>query len=43
MGCAETEEGNPKEKKEVARGGWAEAAKRLPATALVPGFRERFI
>jgi len=43
MGCAEMEEGNHEEKKEVARGGWAEVARRTPATPLASGFCEGFI
>jgi hypothetical protein len=30
-------------KEDVARGGWAEAARRTPATRLLSGFREDFI
>jgi hypothetical protein len=43
MGCDEAEEDNREEKKEVARGSWAEVARRPPATAWFPGFREGFI
>jgi len=43
MGCAEMEEGDHEGKKEVARGGWAEVARRTPVTPLASGFREGFI
>src|SRR5713101_2044936 len=38
MGCAEMEEGDHEGEKEGARGGWAEVARRTPATALASVF-----
>jgi hypothetical protein len=43
MGCGECEEEIRGVREEVARGGWAEAARRTPATCLLSGFLEDFI
>ena len=43
MGCGVCEEEKQGGKKEVARGGWAEAARRTPATPLLSHFNEVFI
>jgi len=43
MGCGKCEEEIRGVKEEVARGGWAEAARRTPATLCFSEFSEDFI